>query len=141
MSGTGTVEAQGITMSLATLTYALNLLDISMDGVSVSDILFSDQSTTGYEEYIGSTLKEGGTYTVNVNWNMRDHAALMAAIGTTDTATFTYPKVLSGDTTAPSDAFSSYINSVSKTGVSKELFKGTISFKIAGNITSTDGAV
>ena len=140
MSGTGTVEAQGITVGFGSLSLTLNLLDISMDGVSVSDILCSDQSTTGYEEYVGSTLKEGGTYTINVNWNLLDHAALMAAIGTTDTITFTYPKSDSTNTTAPSDAFSGYINNVSKTGAKGDLFKGTIVFKIAGDITTTDEA-
>ena len=140
MSGTGTVEGQGITVAFAALSLTLNMLDISMDGVSVTDINCSDQSTTGYEKYVGSTLKEGGTYTVNVNWNMLDHNALMAAIGTTDTVTFTYPKSDSANAIAPSDAFSAYINNVSKTGAKGDLFKGTVTFKIAGDITTVDEA-
>ena len=141
MSGTGTVEGQGITVAFAALSLTLNLLDISMDGVSVSDINCSDQSTTGYEEYKSSTLKEGGTYTINLNWNMKDQAALMAAVGTTDTITFTYPKATSTDSTAPSDAFSGYINSVSKSGAKGDLFKSVVTFKIAGDITTVSEAV
>ena len=140
MSGTGTTEAIGITVAFGSLSLTLNMLDISMDGVSVSDINCSDQATTGGEEYVGSTLVEGGTYTINVNWNLQDQAALMAAVGTTDTITFTYPKAASGSAAAGSDAFSGYINSVSKNGSMKELFKGTIVFKIAGTITTVTEA-
>ena len=136
MSGTGTVEGQGITVAFAALSLTLNLLDISMDGVSVSDINCSDQATTGGEEYIASSLREGGTYTVNLNWNLQDQAALMAAIGTTDTITFTYPKATSGSAAAGSDAFSGYINNVSKNGGKGDLFKGTVVFKVAGTITT-----
>lgn len=136
MSGTGTKEGQGITVAFAALTLTLNLLDINMDGVSVTDINCSDQSTTGGEEYVGSTLVEGGTYTCNLNWNLQDQAALMAAIGTTDTITFSYPKATVGSAVAGSDAFPGYINNVSKTGAKGDLFKGTITFKIAGTITT-----
>jgi hypothetical protein len=136
MSGTGTTEAIGITVAFGSLSLTLNMLDINMDGVSVSDINCSDQATTGGEKYVGSTLVEGGTYTINVNWNLTDQAALMAAVGTTDTITFTYPISTSGNLTAGSDSFSGYINSVSKSGSMKELFKGTITFKIAGTITT-----
>lgn len=136
MSGTGTTEAIGITVAFGSLSLTLNMLDINMDGVSVSDINCSDQATTGGEEYVGSTLVEGGTYTINVNWNLTDQAALMAAVGTTDTITFTYPISTSGNLTAGSDAFSGYINNVSKSGAMKDLFKGTITFKIAGTITT-----
>jgi hypothetical protein len=140
MSGTGTKEAIGITVGFAALSLTLNLLDINLDGVSVSDINCSDQATTGGEEYVGSTLIEGGTYTTNVNWNLQDQAALMAAIGTTDTITFTYPKAASGSAAAGSDAFPGYINSVSKAGAMKALFTGTIVFKIAGTITTVTEA-
>ena len=136
----GSVEAQGITLGFASLSLTLNLLDISLDGVSVTDINTSDQSTTGTETYIASTLKEGGTYTINLNWNMLDHTALMAAIGTTDTFTITYPKSNSGSTTAPSDAFSGYINNITKTGAKGDLFKGTMVIKIADDITTTNEA-
>jgi hypothetical protein len=141
MSGTGTVEGQGVTIAFATLSLTLNMVDLSQDGVSVADINCSDQDTTGYEDYVGGTLKEGGTYTVNVNWNMLDHAALFAAIGTTDTVTITYLKSNSTNTIAPSDAFPAYINNVSKPTIGKnDLIKGTIVFKIAGDITVTDEA-
>ena len=140
MSGTGTTEAIGITVAFGSLSLTLNMLDINMDGVSVSDINCSDQATTGGEEYVGSTLIEGGTYTINVNWNLQDQAALMAAVGTTDTITFTYPKASSGSAAAGSDAFSGYINSVSKSGAMKALFTGTIVFKIAGTITTVTEA-
>ena len=140
MSGTGTTEAIGITVAFGALSLSLNMLDINMDGVSVTDINCSDQATTGGEEYVGSTLIEGGTYTVNVNWNLKDQAALMAAVGTTDTITFTYPKATSGSSVAGSDAFSGYINNVSKAGAMKALFTGTITFKIAGTITTVTEA-
>ena len=64
----------------------------------------------------------------------------MAAIGTTDTITFTYPKATSGSSVAGSDAFSGYINNVSKNGGKGDLFKGTITFKIAGTITTVSEA-
>lgn len=136
MSGTGTVEGQNITIGFAALSITINMIDVNMDGVSVTDINTSDQSTTGTEQYVASTLKEGGTFTVNVNWNLLDQAALMAAIGTTDVITFTYPKSLTGSAVAGSDAFSGYINNVSKTGAKADLIKGVITFKIAGDITT-----
>ena len=137
MSGTGIKEGQGITISFATIAAVLNVLDISMDGVSVTDINTSDQSTTGYETYCASTLKEGGTYTFNVNWNLNDQSVLMAAIGTTDTLTITYPAAV---TVAGTDAFSCYINDVSKTGAKGDLIKGTVKLKIAGTITTVSGS-
>ena len=139
--GAGYVEGQGITVAFSALSVTINLLDISMDGISVTDINTSDQATTGYETYVASTLKEGGTYTANINWNMLDHVALLAAVGTTDTSTWTYPKSDSTNTTAPSHAFSMYINSLTMSGAKGELFKGVITFKVAGDITAVNEAV
>ena len=62
------------------------------------------------------------------------------AAGTVETITFTYPKVVSTDTQAPSDAFSGYINQLSKNGGKGDLAKGVLRFKVTGAITSTDGA-
>lgn len=135
MSGAGIKEGQGITLSFASLAIVLNLLDVSQDGISVSDINCSDQSTTGYEQYVGSTLIEGGTYTWNVNWNLEDQAVLYAAINTDDVMTATYPKSDSGNTTAASDAVPIYINNIQKTGAKGDLIKGVIVFKVAGTPT------
>ena len=140
MSGTGTKEGQGITLGFATIAAVLNLVDIAQDGVSVADINCSDQSTTGGEEYVAATLIEGGTYTANVNTNLRDINVLTAAIGVTDTITVTYPKSVSGATTQASHAFSGYINNVTQTGAKDDLIKGTIVFKVAGTITSVSEA-
>lgn len=136
MSGTGVKEGQGIKVAFGSSAAVINLVDINMDGVSVTDINCSDQDTTGGEQYVGSTLIEGGTFTCNVNWNLRDQAVLMATVGTTDTITFTYPKNTSGATTAASHAFSGYINNISETGAKGELIKGTVVFKVAGTITT-----
>ena len=97
----GIKECQGITLALTTLSsIVLNLLDINQDGASAGDINSSDQATTGYETYVGTTLVEGGNYTANVNWNLLDQSALMGAIGVTDVITVTYPKSVSTVTTA-----------------------------------------
>lgn len=138
MSGTGTKEGQGITLTFAALSLTLNLLDVNQDGVSVGDINCSDQATTGYEQYVGATLVEGGTYTWNVNWNLIDQNALYAAIGTADTMTATYPKSASSAVSAANDAVPIYINNISKTGAKGDLIKGTIAFKVAGTPTYTD---
>ena len=136
---TGIKEGQGITLALATLSsIVLNLLDISQDGVSVGDINSSDQGTTGYETYVGTTLKEGGTYTANVNWNLLDQNALMGAIGSNDVMTATYPKSISTAVSAANDSVPIYINNISKTGAKGDLIKGTIAFKVAGTPTFTD---
>ncbi len=135
MSGTGTKEGQGITVAFATLSLTLNLLDVSQDGVTVEDINCSDQATTGYEEYVASTLIEGGTYTWNVNWNLLDQLALYAGMGSADTMTVTYPKSASTATTAANDAVPVYINSISKTGAKGSLINGTITFKVTGTPT------
>lgn len=139
---TGIREWQGVTIGFSSTSVTLNLLDISMDGVSKGDINTSDQGTTGGETYVATTLTEYGTYTCNVNWNNYDHAALMTAVaaGTVETITFTYPKVVSTDATAPSDAFSGYINQLSKNGGKGDLAKGVLRFKVTGAITSTDGS-
>ena len=71
-SGTGKAEGQGFTVSFAVLAIILNLLDVNITGPSVTSINCSDQSTTGFEEYIASTLKEGGNYTFNIQWNLED---------------------------------------------------------------------
>ena len=139
-AGTGIKEGQGITAAWSAIAAVINILDVSMDGVSVSDIYTGDQDTTGYKTYVGSTLKEGGTYTFNINWNLLDQAVLMAAIGTTDTLTITYPKHVSTNTTAPTDAFSCYINDISKTGGEGELINGTLKIKVAGDITTVSEA-
>jgi len=137
MSGAGIKEGQGITIGFASIAAVLNILEVSMDGVSVSDINTSDQDTTGYKTYIASTLKEGGTVTFTVNWNLNDQSVLMAAIGTTDTLTITYPAAV---TVAGTDAFSCYINDVSKTGAEGDLIKGTIKIKVADDITTVSGS-
>jgi hypothetical protein len=136
MSGTGTIEGIGITIGFGSIAAILNLVSINMDGVSVADIDCSDQSTTGGVEYVAATLIEGGTFTCGVNWNVRDQSVLMAAIGTTDTITFTYPKNTSGATTQGSHSFSGYINNISETGEIGDLARGTLTFKVAGTITT-----
>ena len=134
----GIKEGQGIVLTFAVLSLTLNLLDVSQDGVTVEDINTSDQATTGYESYVGSTLVEGGTYTWAVNWNLIDQVALYAAMGTSDTMTATYPKSVSTAQNAASDAVPIYINSISKNGAKGDLIKGSITFKVAGTPTYVD---
>ena len=134
----GIKEGQGITLTFATLSVTLNLLDVSQDGVSVEDINTSDQATTGYEAYVGSTLIEGGTYTWNINWNLLDQNALMAGMGSSDTITATYPKSISTAQSAANDSVPAYINNISKTGAKGSLINGTITFKVSGTPTFTD---
>ena len=137
MPGDGIQERQGISITFGTLVVTLNLLDVSQDGVSVTDINTSDQGTTGYETYVASTLIEGGTYTWTVNWNLKDQAALMAGIGSDDTMTITYPKTL---TAASTDVIPCYINNIQKSGAKGDLVKGTIAFKVRATPTFTDEA-
>ena len=134
----GIKEGQGITLSFAAISVTLNLLDVSQDGATVEDINTSDQGTTGYETYVGSTLVEGGTYTWAINWNLLDQSALYAAMGTSDTMTATYPKSVSTATSAANDAVPIYINSISKNGAKGDLIKGSITFKVAGTPTYND---
>ena len=139
---TGIKEGQGITITFGTTSVTLNLLDVTMSGVTRTDIETSDQDTTGYMNYIPSTLAEGGTFVCNVNWNLNDHNALMVAATTAaaETITFTYPKVNSADATAPTDAFTGYINSITKTVAKGSLINGTMTLKVADDISVTDGA-
>lgn len=135
-AGTGIKEGQGITLTFAAIAAVVNIVDVSMDGVSVTDVSTSDQATAGFETYVGSTLKEGGTFTFKINWNLLDQAVLMAAIGTTDVMTVTYPKSISGSAVAGSDAFPGYINDISKTGAKGTVIEGSMKIKVAGDITT-----
>lgn len=137
---TGIKEGIGATIGFATSSLTLNVKDVNLDGISVENIETWDQSTTGYRTYIASTLTEGGTISFDVNWNAYDHSALEGALGVSQTITITLPKVVSTDTTAPSYAFSGYVNSMSKSVVIDELIQGSLQIKVAGTITFTDGA-
>lgn len=141
MSGTGVKEGQGVTITFGSLIIVLNLVDINQDGVTIADINCSDQSTTGYEEYVPSTLAEGGTYTCLVNWNLKDQVALYAALGVVDTITFVYPKNETAAVTPASDSFDGYINSISKIAQKDNLIQGTVVFKVAKDITYVDESV
>jgi hypothetical protein len=133
-------EGIGCTLGFGTSSITLNLLDVSLDGVSIGDIQTHDQSTTGYITYIAATLTEGGTMSFNVNWELYDHVALEGALGVSQTITITLPKVNSGDTTAPSYAFSGYLNNISQSAQIGDLIKGTLTIKVADDITFTNGA-
>lgn len=137
--GAGTVEGQGFTIAFATLTTLanINLVDIAMDGVTVPDVNCSDQGTTDYEKYVGGSLKEGGTYTASINWNMLDSATLLTDMGSTDTLTLTCPKSISTNNAA-THVFSAYINSLTMTGQKGSVINGSLRFKVAGNIVITD---
>lgn len=137
---TGIKEGIGATLGFGTSSLTLNIVDVNLDGITMEDIPTFDQSTTGYRTYVSSTLAEGGTLSFDVNWNAYDHAALEAAKGVSQTITVTLPKPTSTDTTAPSYAFSGYINSLSKSVVIDELISGSIQIKVADDITFTDGA-
>lgn len=137
---TGIKEGIGVTVTFATSSITLNMLDITLDGASVADIATFDQATTGYKTYVASTLIEGGTVTVNCNLNAYDHNALFGAIGVSQTITFTLPKVVSTDTTAPAYSFTGYINSVGESSAIEDLSKCPIKIKVADDITFTDGA-
>lgn len=139
-AGVGIKEGQGVTAAWTTIAAVVNIVDVAMDGVSVGDIYTGDQLTTGTKTYVGATLKEGGTYTFSINWNLEDSAVVMAAIGVTDVMTITYPKHDSTNTTASSDAFSSYINDIQKTAAEGDLIKGTVKLKVAGAITTVSEA-
>ena len=138
MSGTGVKEGQGVTLTWLVASFSINLLDLNQDGVSVSDINCSDQATTGYEQYVASTLIEGGTYTAKVNWNLKDQVALYAALGVVDTISFVYPKNETLAVTPASDTFEGYINSISKVAQKEQLIQGTIVIKVAKDITFVD---
>ena len=136
MSGTGVQEGQGFTVAFSTLSLTLNFVDVSEDGPEVTNINCSDQGTTGYEEYLPSTLKEGGSYTFNVNWNLTDQNALYAAMGVVDTVTITWPKTLA---TAATDVFDGYIQKITKTAQKGSLITGVITiFKDGTGISYTD---
>ena len=139
--GQGTAEGQGFTIDFATLTTLanINLVDINMDGVTVPDVNCSDQGTTGYEKYIGGSLKEGGTYTATINWNLLDSATLLTDMGSKDTLTITCPKSAAANTAA-THAFPAYINSLTMTGQKGSVITGSLRFKVAGDITITDEA-
>lgn len=139
MSGDGVAEGQGITMTAATLALILNLLNLNQDGPEVTDINCSDQGTTGFEEYLPSTLKEGGTVAWTVNWNLEDQAALYAAVGVKDTWTITYPfHDPVTNATAATDVLPMYLKKVTKTGQKGQTIEGTLNFKVAGTPTFTN---
>jgi len=133
-------EGIGCTLGFGTSSITLNLFDVSLDGISMSDIATHDQSTTGYITYVASTLTEGGTMSFNVNWELYDHVALEGALGVSQTITITLPKVNSGDATAPSYSFTGYLNNISQSAQIGDLIKGTLQIKVADDITFVDGA-
>ena len=134
-------EGMGATITFATSSgMALNIVGVNYDGASVGDINISNQSTTGYEEYIPSTLIEGGTVTIECNTNGRKINELFAAVGILQTITITLAKVLSGDATAPSYAFPGYINSVSHANQKGTQQTHSIKIKVAGDVTVVSGA-
>lgn len=134
---TGIQEGQGFSVVFGTTTLTINYLDVSIDGVSVTDINTSDQSTTGGETYIASTLKEGGNITYTVNANMTDQIALFGAIGgDPETITIIWPKTLATAGTLP---YSGYISKVSTPTVSKNnLITQQITTKVTGTVTPTN---
>lgn len=134
---TGIQEGQGFTLGFGSSSVTINLLDVSMDGISRSDIMTTDQSTTGLETYINSTVAEGGTFTFNVNWNFEDHNALytLATSSAAETITITPPKTLA---TAGTIAFSGYVNDLNMNGQKNNLCNGTIRIKVADDMTFTD---
>lgn len=136
-SGTGTHEGMGFTLGFDSSSVILNLVDVNIDGITRSDILTSDQSTTGLETYINSTLAEGGTCSFAINWNFTDHAALyaLATSSAPETMTITPPTTLASASTIE---FSGYVNSINMTGQKGSLCNGTLRVKVADDITFTD---
>lgn len=137
MPSTGVREGQGFTIGFSSSSVTVNLVDVNMEGITRSDVLTSDQGTTGLETYIASTLAEGGTFNFSINWNFLDHAALytLATSTAAETVTITPPKVL---TTAGTIAFTGYVNNISMTGQKGSVCNGSMRIKVADDITFTD---
>jgi hypothetical protein len=112
---TGIQEGQGFTLGFGTSSVTVNLVDVNVDGITRTDVLTTDQSTTGLETYIASTIAEGGTCTFAINWSFTDQAALYTLATATDaeTITITPPKTLA---TAGTIAFTGYVNSINLVG-------------------------
>lgn len=136
-SGVGKVEGQGFSLSFAVLAIILNLLDVNVTGPSVTSINCSDQSTTGFEEYIASTLQEGGNYTFNIQWNLEDQVSLYASVGVDDTMTVTWPIGTAGNTAA-SDGVPGYIESLTKVSEKGTIINGVLVWKVADDVVVTN---
>ena len=142
--GTGVAEGQGITLSFASSSVTLNILDVNYSGISRTDIDISDQGTTGLRRYIPSTLAEGGDVTFNVNWNLQDQAALytLATSTTAENITITYPFSDSAtNSDAADDVFSGYVKNITKSGSEGSLINGSVVIKVADDITFDDESV
>ena len=133
----GEREGQGFSVVFGTSGLTFNYLDVTVDGVSVTNINTSNQSTTGGETYVASTLRECGNVVFTVNADMTDQVALFAAVGgSAETITITWPKTLATAGTLP---FSGYIDKVSFPTAGKGgLMTQKVSCKVSGNIVPTD---
>ena len=136
---TGIQEGQGFTLGFGSSSVTLNLVDVNVDGITRTDVLTSDQATTGLETYIASTLAEGGTCSFAINWNFTDHNALytLATSTAAETITITPPKTL---ITAGIIVFTGYVNSINMIGQKGSLCNGTLRIKVADDMTFTDEA-
>ena len=140
MSGTGTSEGQGFTVSSAVLAIVLNYVDCNISGPTVGVINCSDQSTTNFEEKIAMTLKDGGQYAFTCNHNLLDQAALLAAIGVTDNWTVTWPKSASANTAA-TDVIPGFIIGTPKTIGKGDLMKVIVTIEVSGTPVLTSELV
>ena len=140
MSGVGTSEGQGFTVSSAVLAIVLNYVDCNVSGPTVGVINCSDQSSTSFEEKVAMTLKDGGQFVFTCNHNLLDQAALFAAVGVGDTWTVTWPKSASANTAA-TDVFPGFIIGTPRTVGKGDLMKVIVTIEVSGTPTPTSELV
>lgn len=102
---------------------SIDLLDVSADDIEVT----AHDSTSGWKEFVGG-LKDGGSLSMDVNFDPALHADLLDEVG----VTHTMKVVLPADADSAEVTFDAYINAISGTAPSDDKLSASFQVKVTG---------
>ncbi len=120
--GTGTAIVFG------TSGFTAEITDVNGSDMTREDIDISHLGTTGYKEYMPSTLIEGGTVDFEFAFDPDQQPPIS---GASETITITFP-IPAGGSTAATLAFSGYLNSWSWGAPLEEKMTASATIKVDG---------
>lgn len=116
-------------------TASFLITSINGPDLSIADIETTHLGTTGARTYMAGDLTEGGTVSLDVEY---DPGTSITLGGTTTTWTLGYP-LRSGQATAANLQFAGYINAYSPSIPLEDKMTATVGIKVAGPITRNAG--
>lgn len=126
----------GATINFGSSGFSAHITHIDHSGISRAVVETSHLGTTTARTFIPGDLYDGGTVALDLNFDPNDQPPITS---TAETVTITFP-VKAGQSSGASAQFSAFVSDWGYTVPLEDKMTATITLKVTGAITWTDGA-